>query len=437
MSVLSKLLKRFIGTARKEVGIIIYSVVIGLAAWFLISITIYPTTPKTIHNIPVVVELEGTTAEEKGLEVISKNWEETVVSVTIKGNRSQIGSLTANDLVARVKAENVNTAGKYELDIEVVSKEGIEFSVESQSPRSINLSFDSIGKKEFTNITASMPNVTTVDGMTKDMDHIEVTPGSITVTGPSSALELIDHFVVLIPDKRELNETYTFTNCKEFHAYDASNKEIDLSGFGYDETSFSVTVPVKVQKELDLKLQLVNCPSGFNTDFLLDRLMLNPGSIIVTSDNKELINQSFKELTIRLSDITLDYNQRLEISTDGLGSEATTDVGFVDVELNAEGLTSKELVVKGSDIVLLGKPAGYDFSLQTKSITITAIGPAADIEMLTAADIIATVDLSTQTITDSSFNQNVSISFPKFKNVWSVNVNNVWIIAEPNSAEYE
>ena len=82
--------------------------------------------------------------------------------MTIKGNRSQIGSLTANDLVARVKAENVNTAGKYELDIEVVSKEGIEFSVESQSPRSINLSFDSIGKKEFTNITASMPNDTTV-----------------------------------------------------------------------------------------------------------------------------------------------------------------------------------------------------------------------------------------------------------------------------------
>lgn len=430
MNVLSTLLKRFLNTARKEVGIIIYAFVIGLAAWFLISITIYPTTPKTIHNIPVTVDLSGTSAEEKGLEVISEDWKDAVVSVTIKGNRSQIGSLTANDLIARVKTEKVNNAGKYELDIEVVSKEGIEFTVESQSPRSINLSFDSIGKKEFTNITASMPNVTTVDGMMKDMENIEVTPGSITVTGPSSALELIDHFVVLIPDKRELSETYTFTNCKEFLAYDASNKEIDLSGFGYDETSFSVTVPVKVQKELDLKLQLVNCPSGFDSEFLLNRLSLNPATVIVTSDNKEILNQSFKELTIRLSDITLDYNQRLAISTDGLGTGATTDVGFVDVTLDASGLSSKEFVVKGSDIVLLGKPSGYNFSLQTKSITVTAIGPASDIENLTAADIIATVDLSTQTITDSSFNQNVSISFPKYKNVWSVNVNNVWIIAE-------
>ena len=90
-------------------AMIIYSVLIAIIAWFIISITVYPT-PKTLSNIPVEVDITGTSAEENGLSVIS--YETKKVTVTIQGNRSSIGSLSADDLVASAVVENVTSAGE-------------------------------------------------------------------------------------------------------------------------------------------------------------------------------------------------------------------------------------------------------------------------------------------------------------------------------------
>jgi copper chaperone CopZ len=62
---------------------IICSVLIAIALWFFISITIYPTTPKTFTNVPIEVDLTGTSAEENGLSVISRNSKSA--TITIKG----------------------------------------------------------------------------------------------------------------------------------------------------------------------------------------------------------------------------------------------------------------------------------------------------------------------------------------------------------------
>ena len=61
------------------------SVVIAVVLWFVISIAIYPTTPRTIHHIPLSVEIGGTSAEENGLSVIDYDVED--VTVQIEGNR--------------------------------------------------------------------------------------------------------------------------------------------------------------------------------------------------------------------------------------------------------------------------------------------------------------------------------------------------------------
>ena len=40
----------------------ITSVVIAIVFWFVISISIYPTTPRTVNHIPLKVDIAGTTA---------------------------------------------------------------------------------------------------------------------------------------------------------------------------------------------------------------------------------------------------------------------------------------------------------------------------------------------------------------------------------------
>ena len=128
-------------------AMIIYSVLIAIIAWFIISITVYPTTPKTLSNIPVEVDITGTSAEENGLSVIS--YETKKVTVTIQGNRSSIGSLSADDLVASAVVENVTSAGEKYLKINVISKKSdVKFDVTSVSPSTMAVMFDKIDTRE-------------------------------------------------------------------------------------------------------------------------------------------------------------------------------------------------------------------------------------------------------------------------------------------------
>jgi hypothetical protein len=71
----------------------IYAFLVAIIAWFVISITIYPSTPKTINNIPLSLDISQSVAEEYGLSVINCDVKE--VNIQLEGNRSEIGNLTS------------------------------------------------------------------------------------------------------------------------------------------------------------------------------------------------------------------------------------------------------------------------------------------------------------------------------------------------------
>ena len=78
----------------------ITSVAIAIVLWFVISIAIYPTTPRTLHHVPLKVEIAGTSAEENGLSVIDYDIKD--VTVQIEGKRSKVGNIEADNLTAEV-----------------------------------------------------------------------------------------------------------------------------------------------------------------------------------------------------------------------------------------------------------------------------------------------------------------------------------------------
>lgn len=432
MSILSALRGRFLRSVRTELGILIYSAVIGVIAWFLISMTIYPTTPKAIHNIPLTIDLTNSQAEKDGLQVINNDWKDVTVSVTIQGNRSQIGSLTADDLVAKVALENVNSAGKYELNINVSSKSGVEFTVTSQTPRSVNVTFDKISTKEVP-VRASLPNVTAVEGMALDSDNIVCSPETIEVTGPTASLALLDHITVAVPDNRVLSSTYTFTNVTQYLMYDASNKEIDSSAFEMVEgASFTVTVPVCVQIDLGLDLSVTQVPTNFDLDFLKQHLDFSVDKITIRSQNK-ITSENWTIGPVRLSDINEGFQNDFAIELKE-GDTEITGQDSVRVSLDMEGLATKKISVKCSDISIQNPPSNYDFEMRSSKMTVTVIGPEEDIAKLTAADLLMTIDLSDYIVTDDSFNQSVSISIPDYGKVWAVNTNNIWLNAKEKPA---
>ena len=87
MNVFRSLKRKISWLIRNEFRSLVYSAVIAIFAWFLISVTIYPTTPKTIRDIPLTISLADTAAEENGLSIITEDLDQVKVDVTITGRR--------------------------------------------------------------------------------------------------------------------------------------------------------------------------------------------------------------------------------------------------------------------------------------------------------------------------------------------------------------
>ena len=101
--------KKLVVNMRKDFGMRIISLLIALGAWFIISVSAYPTTTVTYRNIAVEVDLEGSVAERNRLSVIDMS--EQTVKATIKGQRASIGGLSSSDFVAKPEITEVNDAG--------------------------------------------------------------------------------------------------------------------------------------------------------------------------------------------------------------------------------------------------------------------------------------------------------------------------------------
>jgi len=96
MRILKSLKNRILNGFKNNLSLAICSVVIAIIAWLVISMTIYPSIPKTILDVPLDIDISGTAAAENGLSLISCDVES--VDVKILGNRTEVGNLSSESL---------------------------------------------------------------------------------------------------------------------------------------------------------------------------------------------------------------------------------------------------------------------------------------------------------------------------------------------------
>lgn len=398
-------------------AMMITSVVIAVILWFVISIAIYPTTPRTIYHIPLQVEITGTSAEENGLSVIDYDVEE--VTVQIEGDRSKVGNIDADDLTAFAQIENVTAAGTKELSITVTGSE--QFNVNSITPATVNVTFDRIDTYTF-EIRPSAPNITFAEGCVLDEENFVSTPGTIDVTGPQQQLEQVAYCVAETQQKERLSASKILTT-DTLLFYNEAGTQVDASDFTYEIASVSMELPVLYQKAMDITYQITNAPANFDLDSL--NLKLSEEQITLAAPNTSLNEMTeFNIGSIALRDIDLDYSNDFVVNVlDGYVNQS----GFstVTLTLDSTGLVKKDFVL--SDIGIVNAPASYEFEVLTQQLTVSMIGPEEVIAELDASDITANVDLlsySTQaeavdgnTVT---FNYTPTISCAKYNTVWAV-----------------
>lgn len=404
--------------AKGNLPMIILSLLLAILIWLVVAMTLYPSIPKTIENIPLSVDIAGSPAADSGLSVISCDVD--TVDVQLVGSRTQIGNLNAENLTAYVDYENVTSTGKKTLSIKVKSDSGINYEVKSITPSTAVVELDKYDTLPF-EVKPKIPNVKYAEGKTIDPDEFTCEPDIINITGPSAQLAKISSVYAVSDRNLTLDSSYTL-NSDEVQLFSEDGTRIDASSLLFDTSTFTINIPVLTQKTVKPVVQILNAPTDFDHSCL--DFKMSADSLTIASNN------SFSEIPdtldigkIPLSDLDIGYSNTFDISsvleTSGMINKSGID--SITVTLNDEGLAKKEIVLDGSSIRLSNTPNdNYDYDILTQKLTISVIGPEGVISELTASDFTADVNLLNADTSQDQFNYDVTISCLTHDNVWSV-----------------
>ncbi len=404
--------------AKGNLPMIILSLLLAILIWLVVAMTLYPSIPKTIENIPLSVDIAGSPAADSGLSVISCDVD--TVDVQLVGSRTQIGNLNAENLTAYVDYENVTSTGKKTLSIKVKSDSGINYEVKSITPSTAVVELDKYDTLPF-EVKPQIPNVKYAEGKTIDPDEFTCEPDIINITGPSAQLAKISSVYAVSDRNLTLDSSYTL-NSDEVQLFSEDGTRIDASSLLFDTSTFTINIPVLTQKTVKPVVQILNAPTDFDQSCL--DFKMSADSLTIASNN------SFSEIPdtldigkIPLSDLDIGYSNTFDISTvlETSGMINKSGIDSITVTLNDEGLAKKEIVLDGSSIRLSNTPNdNYDYDILTQKLTISVIGPEGVISELTASDFTADVNLLNADTSQDQFNYDVTISCLTHDNVWSV-----------------
>ncbi len=287
------------------------------------------------------------------------------------------------------------------------------FTVENISPSYVKVAFDEFATKEI-EVVAETPNISVENGYYKDT--AVCTPEKVEISGPKNQIDDITKMVVKVNDELHLDNYYTAYS-QEFTLQSDSaivdNKNIQIS-----ETEVKVDIPVYMKKELELTYTLQNVPSYFDEESI--EFELEPSSIVVTSPNKALLEQTTWHIGyIDLRDVVIDSNFSFDIELPS-GYQNLSGDTTVTAKLKSDNLAMKTLA-NISNISIINAPSQYEISLMTKSISPVFIGPKEDIDKITELDVVLEIDVSSILPLEAGeeYSVNVNVLTPNYDRVWT------------------
>ena len=413
---LKKIKDGFLATLGKDIAMRVYSFLLAILAWFVISVSVFPTTTITFKDIAVDVEISGTSAERNNLNVISVSNEN--IKALVKGNRSEIGGMTSADFIAKAEVSNITSAGDYELllTLECV-KNNVDFEY-TIYPDKVTVGFDRIVSKTF-ELDAYVPNIKAEDGYLKG--EAEVTVPTITISGPEEKVEYITSCAVQNLSEMTLTDSVELTEGNELVLYHNNTVTVQ-EGLTYSKNSFAINVPVNMRKTVPLKVAFTNVPAGFPIDKLEYNQSISEIEIAAPRENIENLDE-LTVCTIDFRKVEKGYSVTKEIEfPEGMEIENLSEVSEVTVDFPLEEFTTRVITISRDDITVINSPADYNIIPVTTGWDVTFIGTEEELEDLSVHDILVQLDVSSvaSSITGNDyFRAPISISVPDKDFVWA------------------
>ncbi len=349
--------------------------------WIYVMQTESPEFQDVITSVPVVIENKAGLQSASGLSVYGNT--QNMVNVSLKGKKSSIDKLSADDLYAYVDVSKITEAGLHALAVHVNTPDGI--SVVSPEPSTISIYADETDVKSL-NVNEKLENFLLTSPY--ELGEIKLEFDSITVTGPKNKLETLGGAQVAINMQ---DKTSSFISKCPISLVDVNGEKIDMTYLTPSATEINVTVPIYISKEIPVVTAFKH---GFFTDSSA-KITVTPETITVKGDESKLSDVSsiidviiIDEKAINESAYTMDV--MVNSSSDVIISEADKEIK-VKVELDPS-LKTKQFTI--SNIETTGAPANLNYEVLDKTATVTLRGTSKDLGEIKTSDISLVADLS-------------------------------------------
>jgi len=375
------------------------SIGVALVLWIIVA-----SSQGTLGKLPGKIAIKAINVTDEMVAV----YDHKEVEVQILADPQIWEELSVSSFAAYVDLAGLGE-GTYELDVQV-STTVKDVQIVTKTPNKILVSIEKLVSKDVSINTK-------VEGSAAEglvAGNIELTPSTVSVSGPESIVENITEVTALILLNGEEEDYEKIINLV---AYSDSGEVIDNIVFNPGQVLAKVSiVKASNNKTVGVKVNTSGSPAE---NYFISKITVLPNTIDITGPNSVLQTINYIETeTIDISNIieNLGISARLVIPRGTAlqsGEESSVNILFTIEKAD----TSKTI---STEIEFINIPDGLSMvSTSVSSINISIIGSQQVVNTLTGEDFTLEIDLSVfkegENIVDIStediqFDQNVSIS---------------------------
>ena len=334
------------------------------------------------------------------------------VDVTIRGTRLNIGNLSSADVQAVIDVSRFTSTSNNTQSYNLVYPDGVDASavrVVRSSPSTISYQVTRMDDK-IVPVEAAFTGSVAEGYMLGD---IEFEPQSVTISGPQSVLETIDHVYAEV-ELMDLDATRTVEAPHSLR--DADGNEIDKDGLEFDFDTISVTIPISKIKEVPIYVTLIEGAGATRGNTRLDTGDIQTITIAGDAATVDSYNRiEIGPIDLTEFELTREYELPVVLPND---VENLSGIETVTVTAEVTGVEVRSYTI--SNISYTGLPEGYQAELVTHSLTVRLRGKAEDLDKISSTNLSAVADLTDTTATGTMDTSHVEIRVDGALNVGAV-----------------
>lgn len=210
----------------------IFSVIAAVILWFYVVDVRTTTEEKIVYGVPISI---NNFSHAEGFDIISGK--DHTVDVVVRGLKSDISDVTANDLYASVDMSGIDMAGSHKLDVNVESlKSGV--TVINKTVSVINVNVD----KNVSFVVPVEPVIIyTIEEDVYEMETPKLSFESVRVTGPQN---IVDTVKTAKAEKDIGKVQNSITTTAKLRLYDEAGNLVDSPYVKLAENVVKVEIPV-------------------------------------------------------------------------------------------------------------------------------------------------------------------------------------------------